>query len=157
MVYKMLAERQKHLKKQMLVGNEEGKRVCRVYIECDRSLQKTAKKVGMTVGAVKQLVSKSHYQSYIEWQAQQQERRVKLDYNYKMSKLKRVIDTFISDDDDLRAREVAVALQAIAESNKMAGHYSAEKVVNLNIEHDADLEQARDIASKMLTEYARDE
>lgn len=139
------------IKSNLKISDEE-KLFCQRYIDNDRDVEKTAKECGKKLSVFKTIISKSRCQTWINYRAIEKERRDKLDYNYKMFKLKRVIDDFIPDDSSipLCGKDVSVALSAIAESNKMQGHYSAEKHVNLNLSADVDVKQAKEETLRML-------
>jgi hypothetical protein len=123
------------------------------------NLKVTAKVVGVTSRVLEKILAKQKCKTFIGWRAVEKDRKDKLDFNYKIYKIKRVIDDFIPDDrtKELEAKQVAVALTAISESNKMQGHYSAEKVLTANVNMDADLEQAKqvmlDLIEKNKKEY----
>ena len=74
-------------------------------------------------------------------------------YEWKLKKLKQVVDTFINDAACLTPKEVSTALQAIAEMNKMQGHYSAEKHVTINVNADPDLQQIESLVNQHAKEY----
>ena len=59
-----------------------------------------------------------------------------LSWEYKAGKLKKVIDRYIPDDDniDMKKEEVKVALLAIAELNKMQGDYAPDKKLSVNMD-----------------------
>lgn len=74
-------------------------------------------------------------------------------YEWKLNKLKQIVDTFINDEAHLTPTEVRVALLAINEMNKMQGHYSPEKHVNVNIKTDPDLQQLENLINQHGKEY----
>jgi phage terminase small subunit len=59
-----------------------------------------------------------------------------MDWQWKLRKLKRVIDTFIPDDDTtkLNTFETGIALKAIAELNKMHGDYAPDKRISMTVD-----------------------
>lgn len=73
-------------------------------------------------------------------------------YEWKLNKLKQIVDTFIKDE-ALTPTEVRTALLAISEMNKMQGHYSPEKHVNVNIKTDPDLQQLESLMNQHGKEY----
>ena len=83
---------------------------------------------------------------------------VRLDYDFKIKKLKQIIDIAIPDNLERITKEVVVGLQALAEANKMQGHYSAEKHVNLNANIDLTPEQkeALQLIASLRKQYERD-
>jgi hypothetical protein len=74
-------------------------------------------------------------------------------YEWKLKKLKQVVESFIGDGVCLTPKEVSTALQAISEMNKMQGHYSAEKRVTINIKADPDLQQIESLVNQHAKEY----
>lgn len=146
----MIIKRSKNLK----VLSDEERRICQAYVDNDCNDKRTAKQVGMKTAAFNQLVKKEKCRTYISYRAIEKQRKGTLDYNYKMYKLKRVIDDFIPDDRShfLDPKCVSVAIQAMAESNKMQGHYSAEKILTTNLNMDADLEETKVAAKEAMKE-----
>jgi hypothetical protein len=82
---------------------------------------------------------------------------LEMDVDYKLKKLKKIIDTHIPDDanraDQMKA---ATGIAAIAEANKMQGHYSAEKRENVNVNIDADIERVKSLVEDLTKKYQRD-
>ena len=68
-------------------------------------------------------------------------REIKSTYDYKAN----VLYTITKDSQDDR-----IKIAAIAELNKMEGHYAPEKGVHLNIGLDADLEEVKRITSELM-------
>ena len=130
--------------------SDEEKRICQVYVDTDRNLSATVRAAGKSVSTVEQILAKRKCVTWIEYQAMQKQRKESLDYNYKIYKIKRVLDDFIPDDrsQELDTRKVAVAIQAMAESNKMQGHYSAEKIISTNLNMDADMQATKEAAQE---------
>lgn len=69
----------------------------------------------------------------IEQQMKRNDQRVSKDYDWKMNKLKRIINEFIPDDGILNPNEVKVGIAALTELNKMHGDYAPDKRLNLNV------------------------
>ena len=138
--------------KSLRVMSDEEKRICQTYVDNNMDLKKTAKQVALTPATLERFISKSKCKTWINYRALEKQRKDKLDFNYKIYKIKRVIDEFIPDDSILDHRVVSVALQAIAESNKMQGHYSAEKVITTNLNMDADLKVTKEAAEQTMRE-----
>lgn len=72
------------------------------------------------------------------------------DYQWKIYKLKRVVEKFIPDDTELSAYDVRTGLQAIAELNKMMGHYAPDRKLTVN--YDATKQKLKDV-KKQYEEY----
>jgi len=138
--------------------SDEEKYICQKYVDNDRDEVLTAKEVNKALATFKQIIAKPKCQTWISYRSLEREKKSKLDYNYKIYKLKRVIDDFIPDapDQALECKQVAVALSAISESNKMQGHYSAEKILTANVNMDADLAKARDVMLAIIAEEKRE-
>ena len=75
-------------------------------------------------------------------------------FEQKISKLKQI--TYLAVPDDaitIKDTFPNAAVQAIAEANKMQGHYSAEKIQQVNVNVDADLKQIDDLMKEYEKEY----
>ncbi|WP_218813990.1 hypothetical protein [Rickettsiella endosymbiont of Dermanyssus gallinae] len=82
------------------------------------------------------------------------ENTVTVNHAWKLEKLKQIVDTFLpAGSDFLEAKDVNSAIQAIAEMNKMQGHYAAEKHMNLNVAVDTDIEQLEKLIEKYRKDY----
>lgn len=79
-------------------------------------------------------------------------KRMKSTYEWKLKKLEQVLNEFMTDNKGLIPKKVSTALQAIAEMNKMQGHYSAEKHVNVDVKADADFEAL----NRLINQHAKD-
>ena len=85
--------------------------------------------------AIKQAVSKAIVKA---------ENRLGLTFEWKLKKLKTVIDSIIPDNDFKPSKHTKIALQAISELNKMHGDYAPDKHLRLTVDATQDkLEQAR--------------
>lgn len=72
-------------------------------------------------------------------------------FEWKLRKLKQAVEISITD------KEVkSTGITAIAELNKMQGHYSADKVVTAHIQIDADIERAKLLVDRLLVEHKSD-
>lgn len=69
---------------------------------------------------------------------------------YKLDKLKTVVDQFIPDS-DLKVNEVKVGISAIAELNRMQGHYAPDKSMNLNV--NADAQATKELIERLESEH----
>lgn len=80
-------------------------------------------------------------------------------YDWKVRKLLRMVEFNFPDDMEKGfVRDTKGAVAAIAELNKMQGHYAAEKLIsaNLNASADADVKEAKDIFAKILANNEND-
>lgn len=74
---------------------------------------------------------------------------IEITFDYKMRKLKRVIDEAIPDSGDINLAKARVAITAISETNKMQGHYEAQKIqVDSKEMHDV-----KELVDKFKKEY----
>jgi phage terminase small subunit len=69
-------------------------------------------------------------------------------FEWKLRKLKQAVETSITETEVKSA-----GITAIAEMNKMQGHYSADKVVTAHIQIDADIERAKLLVDRLLVEH----
>lgn len=53
---------------------------------------------------------------------------IEITFDYKLRKLKKVIDTAIPEDGPIDFTQAKVAIAAISETNRMQGHYAAQKL-----------------------------
>lgn len=133
---------------------DEVRSICKHYVDNEYSARKTGLQFGRETKIITKIVGMPHCKAFIQKYAEEKENKSNISYNWKLYKLKKVIENFIHDEEGkpLTAKDVSVAISAMAEANKMQGHYSAEKTVNLNLNNDTDLQQAREEARKMLIE-----
>ncbi|WP_339050227.1 terminase small subunit [Rickettsiella endosymbiont of Xylota segnis] len=92
-------------------------------------------------------------QDYLKSLQSDLESQMIVNYEWKLNKLKQVVEAFIENKEDLSPHKVNSAIQAISEMNKMQGHYSAEKHVNFNIKTDPDLQQLEDLIKQHAKDY----
>ena len=101
-----------------------------------------------------QILKKPEAKRYIDRALKTVEKRLEWGFEDKIKKLKIVADLAIPDEaktmDELTPN---AGIAAIAESNKMQGHYSAEKIVNTNISIDVDLQAVKELMDKYEKEY----
>lgn len=63
------------------------------------------------------------------------EDKLLITFEYKLSKLKRIIDQYVPDEGDIGSHEQAnVVIRAIAELNKMNGDYAPDKQLRLTVD-----------------------
>jgi phage terminase small subunit len=84
-------------------------------------------------------------QAYLKSLQSDLESQMTVSYEWKLNKLKQIVEAFIESKENLSSSKVNSAIQAISEMNKMQGHYSPEKHVNVNIKTDPDLQQLEDL------------
>ncbi len=92
-------------------------------------------------------------QTYLKSLQSDLESQMTVNYEWKLDKLKKVVEAFIENKEHLISSKVNSAIQAISEMNKMQGHYSAERHVNFNIKTDPDLQQLDDLIKQHGKEY----
>jgi hypothetical protein len=138
--------------------NDEERYIAEAYLDNDRDIKATASYAGKTPAVVEKILGRKHVKTWMDYRLVIRQKKANLDFNYKIYKIKKVIEKFIPDDPnaELIAKNVSVAMQAIAESNKMQGHYSAEKVLTANLNMDADLEKAKEIMKDLIEKHKSD-
>lgn len=107
--------------------------------------------IAKTIGS--RLRTNSKVQKYLKSLQSDLENQMTVSYEWKLDKLKQIVEAFIENKEDLSPNKVSSAIQAISEMNKMQGHYSAEKHVNFNIKTDPDLQQLEDLIKQHGKEY----
>lgn len=93
--------------------------------------------------------------NYLTIRIKKSEEDHQLTFDHKIKTLKTIIDLAVPKDAEFIAQtHPGAAISAIAESNKMQGHYSAEKVFSatLSVSADADLSQAQELVQKLITD-----
>lgn len=106
--------------------------------------------IAKTIGS--RLKTNPKIQGYLKILQSDLESQMTVSYEWKLDKLKQIVEVFI-DSEDLSPNKVNSAIQAISEMNKMQGHYSPEKHVNVNIKTDPDLQQLEDLIKQHGKEY----
>jgi phage terminase small subunit len=96
--------------------------------------------------------------AYIDSRLKQTNELYQLDFDYKIKKLKKVIDKAIPEELDKIGKEVSIGIQAVAEANKMQGDYAAEKRVNINanVELDPLIKATQDLLEDLIKKNERD-
>lgn len=78
-------------------------------------------------------------------------------FDYKIGKLKTIVERTIPDDGFYGAADgYKTGISAIAELNKMQGHYAAEKRVNVNVNAEGNLEQLKEIMDGVIKQNERE-
>lgn len=72
---------------------------------------------------------------------------------WKLEKLKKVVDETIPDGDWDGKQDIRSGISAISELNRMQGHYSADKLVTTNVNVDLDIESAKKLVGKYEREF----
>lgn len=107
--------------------------------------------IAKTIGS--RLKTNPKVQKYLKSLQSDLENQMTVSYEWKLNKLKQIVEAFIESKEDLSPHKVNSAIQAISEMNKMQGHYSAERHVNFNIKTDPDLQQLEDLIKQHGKEY----
>ena len=83
-----------------------------------------------------QLLDKPEIKARVESAYKMAERKLGLDWEWKLKKLKRIITEIIPDDETspIKLGAVREAIKAIAELNKMAGDYAPEKRLSMTVD-----------------------
>jgi hypothetical protein len=76
-------------------------------------------------------------------------------YGWKIHKLVNLINICTPDCTDITKDDINAnaTISAIAELNKMQGHYAAEKSINTNLNIDADFQKVRELVEKNKKEF----
>jgi phage terminase small subunit len=80
------------------------------------------------------LIQQPHIQSRLEQAFNKVEIRLDVSFDWRLNKLKRLIDEIIPDNDNIIMSQSKIAIQAIAEINKMYGDYAPDKRLTLNVD-----------------------
>ncbi len=109
-------------------------------------------KSDMAVGAANRILRKPLVQEYLAKIREKAERKVGWEYEDKVKILKKIATLAVPESaTTMEEIKPMPAIQAIAESNKMQGHYSAEKIVQTNVNIDTDIAEVE----ALLKEYER--
>jgi phage terminase small subunit len=107
--------------------------------------------IAKTIGH--RLKTNSKVQGYLKSLQTNLENQMTVSYEWKLNKLKQIVEAFIESKENLSSSKVNSVIQAISEMNKMQGHYSPEKHVNVNIKTDPDLQQLEDLIKQHGKDY----
>ena len=107
--------------------------------------------IAKTIGH--RLKTSSKVQGYLKSLQTNLENQMTVSYEWKLNKLKQIVEAFIESKENLSSSKVNSVIQAISEMNKMQGHYSPEKHVNVNIKTDPDLQQLEDLIKQHGKDY----
>ena len=100
------------------------------------------------------LMRRPEIQAFVKTLPTAQKKQTTENYDWKLEKLKQIVASFIpTENTNLEAKEVTVAIQAISEMNKMQGHYAAEKHVTMNVNVDSDIEKLETLIKKYRKDY----
>jgi hypothetical protein len=97
--------------------------------------------------------------AYVDRRMALSKETTKMDFDFKIQKLKKVIDDFIpAETEVLEPKKVSVGLQAVAEANKMQGDYAAEKrvTVNANVELDPLVKATQELLESLIVKNERE-
>lgn len=132
---------------------EEDVKVCETYLTNARDRKKTAEMLNMDIKQVNTILFAARCKRYMTSRIKKQTSELRVTFDDKVKKLKEIIDNAIVDDVPPQ-----VAIQAIAELNKMQGHYSAEKHVNVNanVTLDPHLKKVTDLLEDLRKKYEKD-
>ena len=90
---------------------------------------------------------------YIESKRLVLDKKLESNFNWKIKKLSNVVESVVGETkDEVDKRYIAGAISAISEMNKMQGHHSAEKVINIDLKNDDDIKKINDIVRELQNE-----
>lgn len=118
---------------------EKQVKFCEAYIACE-SMSESARIAGYKSEsrAANYLLQCKRIQDYIN-KRQSKIVYAPITFESKLDKLAHIIETTINDDPN-QSKDFNTGIRAIAEANKMQGHYAAIETRNLNINADAKIE-----------------
>lgn len=133
----------------------------REYMKTKGDASKAAIAVGLKPASgnsvAKRVLSKPMAQ---KWLASEQEKlsvEARWDFEEKLLQLKKIAKMTVPEHaQTLEEIDAKSAISAIAEANKMQGHYSAEKHVNVNVGVDVEMEEAKRLSQELLQKYKRE-
>lgn len=124
-----------------------------------------AYQASMAIGDTPRIAQKVSYlylkKPYVQEQLERLLRRMKDQHNvtfdWKIKKLKKVVDISIPDDAlEITEMDPEAGLKAIAEMNKMQGHYQPESTISTNVHVDTDIINAEHIMEEVLERHKKD-
>lgn len=130
---------------------------CEEYLTNGRVLKDAAVSAGYAPGSAAltghKLLKTQAVHNYLTERVKKSNDDLQIGFDYKLAKLKKIVDLAIPDEaDTILQISPRSGIAAIAELNKMQGHYSAEKVVaaTLSVNADADLSQAKELVQQLI-------
>lgn len=100
------------------------------------------------------LLKNKFIRTFLDERLSKIEEKLEITFDKKLKKLWHIVDK-CAPDDAVEAKEMqaTAATSAIAELNKMQGHYSAEKHINTNLNIDTDLNEISELVKLHEQEY----
>lgn len=141
--------------------NEREQKFCDAYLNNGFNAMKAGLAAGMPEKEAHAhsyaILKRPRVQAFLEKRAKKVEDKLGVTFDWKIRKLKKIVDALIPDGEERVSHENANAGRAaIAELNKMQGHLSAEKHVNANINIDADIESAKELLVRLIEKHKRE-
>jgi len=131
---------------------EKQKKFCEAYLANGRNARAAAREAGYGKSYAGnksgEILKSTIVKQYLRKRLQKADKQLEATFDWKLRRLKQIADS----------HENNIAVSAIAEMNKMQGHYSPDKHVNanININSDADLIQVRDVMRKITEKHEKD-
>lgn len=139
--------------------SEQERKFCISYLTNGQVMQKAALAAGYSEQyALKnsfRLLQKPDVKDYIEKRLEQMDKELGVTFEWKVKKLKNVVDRAIPDDEIESDLAATVGISAIQELNKMQGHHSAEKHVTTNLNVDTDVENVKTIMDGLIVKHEK--
>jgi phage terminase small subunit len=134
---------------------------CDEYLTNGRNQALAATAAGYTgTATASNLLKNPKVVAYLEKKINRLNQKVDLTFEYKIAKLKLIIDKLVPDDLDFIApKKASAAVRAIAEANKMQGDIAAEKRslgVVVDISKDPHLQEVQRIQVEIVEQYKRE-
>lgn len=129
------------------------------YLTNGLNASAAARSIGCTGGyAIKrgcELLRNSKVQNYIRQNLELVEKKLDVTLEWKIKKIKKVIDNAIPDDEEQAfiAEHARVGLMGISELNKMQGDYAPLKNINANLNSEVDGNILYDLVKKYDKDY----
>lgn len=137
------------------------RRFCHIYLKNGGDAKKAVVEAGYNPNPlyVKQLgykiLNTPAVKLYVEKAIRKMEKDFGITFDWKLKKLKRVVDDNIPDAEEKPIIDANVGVKAIAELNKMQGDYAVAKSenTNLNVHTDAEIKDVQELIKQNEREY----
>lgn len=130
---------------------------------CDNYLiTSDVKKASLAAGYISynyDVLCRPEVKAYLKERRRKLTNAVGLDFWWKAKRLETLINSVIGkegDPDSVDLQYANIAINAIAELNKMQGHHAPEKSIVVNLEHDQQLKLVNEMTMQLLEERERE-
>lgn len=141
--------------------SEQLRKFCVAYVENGNSAHKAALIAGYSEDYAKtnsfKLLRKPNVKAYINKLLEKIDKKIGVSFDYKIQKLKLAVDRALPDDEKSEATiNPQIGITAIAELNKMQGHYSAEKHINANLNTDTEISDIKELMDGLIAKHDKE-